>query len=285
MDEKKITRKDFLRNIGKYSAGVAGALAIAAGAPKLTLAAGGGETPPLPWQYVTLDPEIVRKKGHQYYFAGHCAEGAFRAIVEELKINVGEPFTNIPENMFIYAKGGMVGWASLCGAVNGASCAINLVTNEDDSTKLVNELLRWYTQAVLPSDTSNQYAVNGEYLVAGKTSAELAQSVSGSILCHASVTNWCKVSGYASGTPERSERCGRLAGDVAAKAVELLNQHAEGTFQPVLEIPSEAQYCRTCHSKGTDYELGQFTRGKMDCGTCHDPHPIKESCTDCHTPH
>ena len=280
MNEKQITRKDFLRNIGKCSVGAAVGIAASD-----ALGQEGGETPPLPWQYVPLDPEIVRKKGHQHYFAGHCAEGAFRAIVEELKINVGEPFTNIPENMFIYAKGGMVGWASLCGAVNGASCAINLVTNEEDSTKLVNELLRWYTQAEFPSDTSNQYAANGEFLVAGKTSEILAQSASGSILCHASVTNWCKASGYASGTDERSERCGRLAGDVAAKAVELLNQHAEGTFEPVLEIPSETQYCRGCHSKGKDYEIGQFTRGKMDCGICHDPHPIKESCTDCHTPH
>jgi len=278
--KKKLSRRDLFKSSGF----AAGALTLAAGAPKLTLAAG-GETPPLPWQYVPLDPEVVRKKGHQFYFAGHCAEGAFRAIVDELKINVGEPFTNIPENMFIYAKGGMVGWASLCGAVNGASCAINMVTNEEDSTKLVNELLGWYTKATFPSDTSNQYAVNGEYLVGGKTSAELAQSVSGSILCHASVTNWCKMSGYASGADERSERCGRLAGDVAAKAVELLNQHAEGTFVPVFEIPSEAQYCRTCHSKGKDYELGQFTRGKMNCGICHDSHPIKDSCTQCHDPH
>jgi hypothetical protein len=278
--KEELSRRDFFRG---SSLGV-GALALAAGAPKLTLGAV-GETPPLPWEYVPLDPEVVRKKGHQLYFAAHCAEGAFGAIVDELKLVVGEPFTNIPNNMFIYAKGGMVGWASLCGAVNGASCAINLVTNEDDSTKLVNELLRWYTQTEFPSDASNQYAANGEFLVAGKTSEVLAKSVSGSILCHASVTNWCKESGYASGAAERSERCGRLAGDVAAKAVELLNQHAEGTFEPVLEIPSDTQYCRSCHSKGKDYELGQFTRGKMDCGICHDPHPIQESCTQCHEPH
>ena len=55
MDAKKreLSRRDFFRGSGL----AAGALALAAGTPKLTLA-GDGETP----QYVPLDPEIVRKK-------------------------------------------------------------------------------------------------------------------------------------------------------------------------------------------------------------------------------
>ena len=270
--KKELSRRDFIKGSGI----AVGALTLAAGAPKLldkpVMAA---EATPLPWEYVALDPEVVRKRGHEYYFAGHCAEGAFQAIMEELRINVGEPFTNIPFGMFIYAKGGMAGWASLCGAVNGASCAINMVTNEAESTPLVHELLGWYTTAELPSDESNQYAANGEFFVEGKTQEELAKSVSGSVLCHASVTNWCKASGFASGTAERSERCGRLAGDVAAKAAKLLNSHFDGTFEASFEIPAEAQVCRGCHSKGEDYELGQFTRGKTNCVNCHDPHEIE----------
>ena len=101
----------------------------------------------------------------------------------------------------------------------------------------------------------------------------LPQSVSDSTLCHISVTKWCKESGYASGSSERSERCGRLTGDVAAKAVELLNQHAAGTFTPVFALPEETEQCRTCHSKGKDFEKGQFTRGKENCVDCHgEPH-------------
>jgi hypothetical protein len=72
------------------------------------------------------------------------------------------------------------------------------------------------------------------------------------------------VSGLASGSPERIERCAQVSGDVAAKAVELLNQGALG-----LRKPSEKTTCRTCHYMGPNFAQGQYTHGEMNCLTCH----------------
>lgn len=200
--------------------------------------------------------------------------GAFSAVVTALRDEMGSPYTLIPIDMMRYGEGGVVGWGSLCGGLNGACAAITLVAGEDYK-KLVNELAGWYTQKPIPSDLSNDYAKNHEFLVKKYKSDEiLPASVSGSTLCHVSVTNWCKASGYASGSSERSERCARLTGDVAARAVELLNEHAAGKFKPAYAAPANVQGCRGCHSKGKNFKQGQFTRGKENCTQCHKPHKI-----------
>jgi hypothetical protein len=231
------------------------------------------EVPEWPWPYVKLDPEMIRKKGHLGYYKAHCCYGAFWAIIDSLREEIGFPYTQIPAEMMIYGAGGVAGWGTLCGALNGAFAAINLVTDEKTCKKIVHELMGWYTETPLPTEISNQYAVEHAFLVEEYKSDEaLAQSVAGSPLCHVSVTKWCQASGYASGSPERSERCGRLTGDVAARAVELLNQYIDNAFEPTFELPAGTTACRACHFKGKDYDQGQFTRGKMDCLQCHEPH-------------
>ncbi|GAB4560930.1 MAG: hypothetical protein Kow0047_07870 [Anaerolineae bacterium] len=201
--------------------------------------------------------------------------GAFGAVVTALRDAVGSPYDLMPLDMMRYGEGGMAGYGSLCGALNGAAAAITLVAGEELYKKLVTELLTWYTQTPLPTEISNQYAANHEFLVEElKTDAVLPQSVSNSTLCHVSVTNWCLASGYASGSKERSERCGRLTGDVAAKAVELLNVAlVDGAFEPAMSLPKETEGCITCHTVGKDFQAGQFTRGKENCLSCHEsPH-------------
>ncbi len=200
--------------------------------------------------------------------------GAFSAVVTALRDEVGSPYDLIPLGMMRYGEGGVVGWGSLCGAINGSSAAITLTAGEDYK-KLVNELAGWYTQAAFPSDASNGYATRHEFLVKEyKSDKALAQSVSGSTLCHVSVTKWCLASGVAAGTPERAERCARLAGDVAAHAVELLNANADGKFKPAYSAPAAARSCQACHFKGKDFKAGQFTGGKENCTSCHEPHKL-----------
>ena len=70
-----------------------------------------------------------------------------------------------------------------------------------------------------------------------------------SVLCHVVVSKWCKETGYASGSKERSERCARLSASVARKTVELLNEYHEGRFVPV--------------------KVKGFQKTKMDCMECH----------------
>ncbi|MFP3909178.1 MAG: C-GCAxxG-C-C family (seleno)protein, partial [Halobacteriota archaeon] len=116
-------------------------------------------TPDLPWPYVKLDVEKTRKLGHLGYHKGlHCAAGAFYAVVSQLKEEVGYPYTQIPMDMVAYGAGGVAGWATLCGAINGGACAINLVAGPEEQKALVNELVGYYTTAEFPTDKSNDLA-------------------------------------------------------------------------------------------------------------------------------
>ncbi|MHB1449334.1 MAG: C-GCAxxG-C-C family (seleno)protein [Bellilinea sp.] len=231
------------------------------------------EIPASPWQYVELDVEEVRKRGHEGYYRGECCFGAFAAILEALRDKVGYPFTQIPAEMMGFGAGGVSGWGTTCGALIGAAAAINLVTEKDLARKIVSELMGLYSVTPFPSETSNNYAANHEFLVAEyKSDKVLPQSVSNSPLCHVSVTQWCKTSAIASGAPERSERCGRLSGDVAAMAAELLNANLAAAFVPVFQLSQEAQGCTTCHTRGENFAAGNFTNGKGECLDCHEPH-------------
>ncbi len=229
--------------------------------------------PASPWQYVKLDVEEVRKRGHEGYYRGDCCMGAFVAIVEALRDKVGFPFDQIPVEMMGFGAGGVAGWGTTCGALIGASAAINLVTERQLARKIVSELMGWYSTTPFPSEQSNQYAVKHQFLVTEyKSDKELPQSVSNSPLCHVSVTEWCRTANVASGVPERAERCGRLAGDVAAYAVALLNANLDGSFTPAFQLSEETQSCTTCHTTGDNFEMGNFTNGKMECTDCHEPH-------------
>lgn len=231
------------------------------------------EIPPSPWQYTSLEEEAVRKLGHASFYEGDCCYGAFAAIVDSLKELVGFPYTQMPTRMMEFGAGGMAGWGTTCGALIGASAAINLVTDKATAKKIVSDLLAWYSQTPFPSEKSNEYASAHTFLVAEyKSDKVFPQSVSNSPLCHVSVTEWCKESGFASGSIEREERCARLTGDVASHVVGLLNANLAGSFAPVFKISEESQGCATCHSKGENYKMGQFTQGLMECTSCHEPH-------------
>ncbi len=276
-----VSRRDFIRGLAFLAVGAA------LSSPIEVKAASQEEVPKLPWPYVELDPEHVRKLGHLGYYAFECSAGAFWAIMVSLKEKVGYPYTLLPIPsveevqkavdegeeilaMMQFGGGGAFSWASLCGALNGAGLAINMVTH--NYKKVGQRLFRWYETFPFPSDVSNELASNHQFLVKKyKSDKVLPQSVSHSVLCHVSVSRWCVASGYASGSKERSERCGRLTGDVAAMAVKLLNADLKGNLDEVFKFtltPTTAE-CRTCHYKGKNYEAGQFSRGFMVCESCH----------------
>jgi len=214
--------------------------------------------PAWPWAYTKLDPAVVSKKGYDGYYEGACCYGVVKAIVTELRDKIGYPYTMLPVDMFRYGEGGVVGWSTLCGALNGACAVVNLVAGEEVYKKVVNELVGWYTQYPFPSDKHDKYS---------KYPGQV-QSVSGSPLCHVSVTNWCKASKYGAVSSERSERCAKLTGDVAAHTVELLNAQADGKFVATYTPPATISQCMSCHGK----KAMNNTRGLMDCVQCHEPH-------------
>ena len=223
---------------------------------------------PLP--YKPLDPEEIKIRAYKYYYQHfHCAEGVFRALVVSLRENVGGPWENIPTFALYWQAGGGAGWCVLCGALAGAATVISLVLGRSKlAKKVINELFRWYELYPFPQWTPPDDLVEE----VGGVKGPLPTSVSFSVLCHASVTRWCRVAQKASGSKERSERCARLTGEVAAKTVELLNAAVAGKFKPMTLTPlvvDDKYGCRSCHRKGAPYEQGGWTRGKMYCLACH----------------
>ena len=268
-------RRGFLAGAGTV-AGIAmlgdsvGATSVGIGAPT----AATDEIDSGPFPYEELDAERAKQLGRENYHAGmHCSEGSLNAIVTLLREKVGGPWNDVPTSASLWAKGGGIGWGSVCGAVVGANTAISIVygrSKEGKMNAVSDELMRWYTQHPFPQYTPPTDAEG--------ITKKLPKSRSGSILCHTSVTNWCKASGLASGSSERSERCSRLTGETAARAIELLNADAAGNLQGEVDSFTPATVrsdkgCRSCHFKGPDASGGQMTRGKMECLNCHHAAP------------
>lgn len=266
-----ITRKQFLSSATKSVVAVS---ACAAGVSAVAAANGqsgqagvvSSATPPAwPWPYAKLDPEDIRKRAHKAYYDGGCCYGAFNAIVASLAETVGEPFTLIPSQMMFYGGGGAAGWGSLCGALNGAAAAISLVVDRTNANTIISELFGWHTETKFPSDTSNQYAASHAFLI-DRIDKPLKQTVPNSVLCHASVSSWCTLAEIKASAPERAERCARLTGDVAARAVEMINNFVDGRFRAAFVTPLSTTECQNCHGAG----IGNVQASvKMSCTHCH----------------
>lgn len=256
---KNSTRRDFLKKAG--TCGVAAGMAVAGGLTGLGARKAHANSAVHPYGYIPLDVEATRQLGYDGYKGitladgvthKHCAFATFHAIIGQLAAaDPASAYADIPTQMMEWASGGVAGFATFCGALNGACAAIGLICDASEAKPFISDLLSWYAATPLPT---NIVAPTGN----------LPQSIAGGNLCHMSVTNWCLASGLASGSSERSERCARLAGDVAAITVDMLNSGSLG-----LTVPGDMTVCRSCHYKGTDADAGQFTRGKMDCAACH----------------
>ena len=170
-----------------------------------------------------------------------------------------------------FLTGGGFGWTGTCGSIIACSAVVNMVTPMDDAKKIICEMFAWYEQTPFPSDIANQKAHNKQFPVDKyKSSDILVQTVAESPLCHVSVTRWCKAAGYASKSPERSERCARLTSDIVAYTATKLNSYFANAYKTEYSMSASAQGCTSCHESGKPFETGGWTRGKMQCNTCHD---------------
>lgn len=264
MEKKGISRKEFLANSSKYAVGT---VVGATGLNMLTngkLFAGTKEAT-WPYPYATIDPEKARIKAHTLYWNDKdCSSGVFGGLIECLKETVGDPWTNFPIEVMLFGRGGGAGWGSLCGTLNGAAALVSLVTEKAPSTALINEIWGWYTTEKLPSDNANS-ATYEEV----KYTGEMAQNVSGSPLCHSSVSQWCLIANKKVGDVERKERCGRLAGDIAAKTAEILNAYFASSFVGSFGDPEGNATCMSCHSDAFNNVMTH-----MECAPCHNTEPV-----------
>jgi len=210
-----------------------------------------------PWHYTRLDPDITAERTYYDCAKGHCMYGVFAPVVLQLAEKRGEPYKSFPVDMMRYGVGGTGGSGSLCGALNGSAALIGLFAKTEDEIKqLVGQLFLWYEQTELPA-----YAPKKPVL-----DIEMPKSVSNSVLCHVSVTRWCKVSGYKTFSKPQKERCKRLSADTSKKTVEILNAHFAGEFSTAAELNEEVKKCKSCHTKGSEMSN---SRGKTNCGSCH----------------
>ncbi len=232
-------RRKFLKDTLKVGLGLTAGLAAGGISFASTKSA-----PPLPWPYVKLDPKKIADYAYSEFYRHECCNAVFSSIIRELARKVGEPYTNLPLTMMWYGGGGIAGWGTICGTLNGAALVFNLPCK--DFKSMIDVLFDWYQKTALPT----YLPCEGPYC-----KKPFPKSVSHSPLCHVSVQRWCKVASVYFGRPilynskERSERCARLAATVAAKAVELLNAyHFEG-FKPhkVKGAQKTKMDCRMCH--------------------------------------
>ncbi len=257
-----VSRRDLLKSAGMFAVGTGfGGLSLSMA--KNAIGAGVEKqdgVPDLPWPYKKLDPIIAAEIGYAGYYKGACCYGVFEAVIEQLRKEIGFPYTMMPSTMLVIGQGGVADTASLCGCLNGAASAIFLVTGGMDPKKrelpytIVQEVFNWYEQTALPDYRPK------------KPKFDIVKSVSASTLCHASVTKWCKVAGFKSFSKERSERCAWLTAATAKYTVEVLNKYADGQFKMTHPLTAATQTCRSCHDKGSKLEN---TRAMTDCGGCH----------------
>lgn len=334
-----LSRRDFLVKAGALTAG----MAVAGGI--LGSAVGGAEAAMLtsPLTYKKLDPEHCRKWGLEGYkgvatdwtgasvTGAGCCFGAAYGLLKELWTNGSDAnWQTISPTWWGYGGGGINSWGTLCGAVNGAGFVLNLALGHnpaggtaDICYKSVTELMNWYSRMPFPSPSLIDGTLTDDKFVGKHLTSTLdvrkVTSVSGSPLCHVSVSTWIKAvqdkaidaepaAGVQRATVNgnaKSDRCARLTGDVAAKAAVILNQILANRINFVGYHTTATNFCLDCHNGGamtanyTDnagMANSNNVQGMMACDECHDHenagqtagldhnsfHLGNDDCTVCH---
>ncbi len=209
------------------------------------------------WNSILLDPAITADSAYKFYSEGSCMYATIKSVISQLAEKFGEPYVSFPYQMFRYGHGGIGGYGSVCGALNGAAALIGLFINDKAvQDKMISDIFQWYEKEALPKFSPR----NPNYNYTPPT------SVSNSILCHSSNTNWSKISGFTVSSDERKERCRRLTGDVAEKVVRSLNNIYASAYITNIQSDETSNTCMSCH--GNEGKL-KNTAVKMNCNSCH----------------
>ena len=248
---------------GAVAAGGAGLVALTtAFKPEKTVAAEPSKidyTPPeTNWEYMPLEPAASAQLAYNSYSEGSCMYATVKSVIAQLAEKVGEPYASFPVHMFKYGHGGVGGYGTVCGTLNGAAAVIGLLIPEKAvQDQMIADIFQWYEKESFPTFTP----ANPNY------DFTPPKSVPNSVLCHASNTNWCKESGFKVSSKERKEKCRRLTADVAQKVTTALNEIHTNKYITNVHSNEEAATCLACHGK----------EGKLDNSS------VKMSCTSCHT--
>jgi len=227
-----------------------------------------------PWSYTPLDAEKVARRAYEVYFASGCHEATWWPIVEALAASdlpdAATTWGTLPKNIMKYGGGGVAGWGTLCGTLNG-SCGVIAAVGAPG--KLSDEAMQYYAETPLPTNGVDRSIRKGDWTPAGTnvpTAGPLVNvptSTAHSQLCHASLSQWTMTTGSADGTREQKDRCGKACYDMVFKTVTMLNEwKANGTLPAGTLDPTFASCVTACHTS-------PIAKGKMACDSCHDETP------------
>lgn len=269
MKNGSIGRRDFIIGTGTAAIGLGmGGMVRKAQA--------GGQTCELhlPLPAAAIDPETVRQYAYNHYFQGGCMHGAASGLMQAFKERFEGEDTGwdlLPYGMYRYGSGGVAGWGTICGVLNGVMAVLNLLELHGS---LGNEIMGWYATTLFPTEGWDGFtAVKGDGTVlftAIPDDEVRARTVSDSPLCHMSISKWCHAAGVSladateDGLNYKQDRCSKVCAETAAKAAELINEYlVNGSIEPAYETPEHFEDCLACHSVLKDQV------GKMDCTGCH----------------
>ncbi len=251
--DSKMSRRGLLVNAGKIAIGAAGVTALASAVPGFVSKAEavGGTTEKWPWPYVKLDPEKTAEIAYKEWYRVFCGAAVISSVFSQLREKVGEPYKSFPTDAFVFLEGGIVGWGTICGSNAGANIVSNVIIGPriagpdcEQGALVGSEMMQWYSETPLPLFIPKE----------PKQKTKIIQTTSQSPLCHVSVGKWMKASGYALSSPERKDRCARVAASVAYKLVHDLNAWKDGKYvskanwtpAPSLGITAQ-ENCTECH--------------------------------------
>lgn len=244
----QLTRRELFTMVGTIGTGVAfaGISGLSSRAEAV-----GGTTEKWPWPYVKLDPEKTAEIAYNEWYRVFCGAAVISSVFGQLREKVGAPYTSFPIDAFVFLEGGTVGWGTICGSNAGANIVSNMIIGPriagpdcENGALIGSEMMQWYSGTPLPVFTPRE----------PKQKIKIIQTTSESPLCHVSVGKWMKASGYALSTPERKDRCARVAASVAYKLVQDLNSWKDGKYvskaswTPAKDVAITAQQnCTECH--------------------------------------
>lgn len=247
--QEQISRRQVLTGAGALAAG---AMLGQIGGLAAPARAAGGSTEKWPWPYKKLDPEKTAEICYEEWYRVFCGAAVISSIFGQLRELIGEPYTSFPYDGFVYLEGGQVGWGTVCGAPAGANLVANLIIGPriDGSTaghQIATEMMEWYGKADMPVYMPKKPRVTDK----------LPTTQSNSPLCHVSVGRWMKAANKPLGSPERKDRCARVAASTAYHLVELLNAWKEGAYEANVDFNCSELHgitgqsnCADCHSGG-----------------------------------
>lgn len=205
-----------------------------------------------PWPYEKLDPEKTAEIAYNEWYRIFCGGAVISSVFSQLAEKIGEPYKSFPVDPFIVLEGGMAGWGTICGSLAGANIVSNVIIGPriagpdcEHGHVIGSNINKWYSETKLPVYVPKNPKANKDKIV---------MTTSNSPLCHISVGRWMKESGFALASPERKDRCARIAASVAYKLVEDLNAWKDGKYNEKIGWSAAKHFgitgqqnCTDCH--------------------------------------